>query len=175
MVFKRPLDIFLLIAILAYLIFLPIYASDVQPNGRSYAFSKEGKVLLSTSYVHAVFDVKLQPLRDQIYHTKVMFLKIKQKWQEAPTDPKLKTLYMLAKEEYEMLENKFYEIERWLTQGTATNHTSRQKRFLGSYFSTLTTIIIPICNSILHIIMLMLQVLFWPLLLGHFLLIPYLG
>ena len=125
--------------------------------------------------MHAVFDVKLKPLRDQVYHTKVMFLKLKQKWQEAPTDPKLKTLYMLAKEEYDMLEKKFYEIEFWLTQGQATNHKPRQKRFLGSYYSALTSIIIPLSHSILHIITLMLQVLFWPLLLAHLYLTRFLA
>ena len=174
MVSIRPLDVVVVVAILAYLFFLPIYAADIQPQGKSYAFSREGKILLSTSYVHAVFDVKLKPLRDQVFHTKVMFLKLKQKWQEAPTDPKLKTLYMLAKEEYELLEKKFYEIEFWLTQGQATNHRSRQKRFLGSYYSVLTSIIIPLSHSVLHIITLVLQVLFWLLLLAPSFLTPFL-
>ena len=137
----KPLDCFLILAIVGYLFFLPIYAADLTNDGRNYAFSKEGKLLLSTTYVHAVFDLKLQPLRDQVRHTKAMFLKLKAKWQENPHDPKMKTLYMLCKEEYDLIEDKFYEIERWLTIGEPTR-PRRQKRFLGTLFSAVSSLLV---------------------------------
>lgn len=150
MVLNKPLDYFLLFAIIGYLLLLPVYTTDLTNNGRNYAFSKEGKLLLSTTYVHAVFDLKLKPLRDQVRHTKAMFLKIKAKWQENPHDPKMKTLYMLCKEEYELLEEKFYEIERWLTLGGA-QQPHRQKRFLGILFSAIPSQIVAVLQYVTYL------------------------